>query len=1084
MVMANKDRVGRALDIVRDALLPFCTAVWEKKWGAAWVDEVQSRDRNAVVGAANPDDIAWLLKGMQNTWSEIWRHRLGQSDRAYTSELREFRNAWAHNEALSSDDTYRMLDTSERLLSSIGAPDQVKQIKDLKRDLQRQVVELEGRAERRKTASKPTEGDPLAGLAPWRTVITPHEDVATGRLQQAEFAADLYQVATNEADEEYQDPISFFRRTYLTRGLSDMIIGAARRLSGQGGDPVIDLQTNFGGGKTHSMIAMYHLASGTPVADVPGVAEILGKEELTLPASVARAVLVGQMISPASPSVKPDGTKIHTLWGEMAWQLAGPEGYAIVEADDLAASNPGNKLIDLFRLAGPSLVLIDEWVRYASQLPSKDEDPRMIGGPFDTQFTFAQTLTEAAAALDNVVVLVSIPASDIEVGGDQGREALARLSNVVRRKSAQWKPADEDESFEIVRRRLFETMTPDQERVRDGVIHAFCDLYRDNRGDFPASVQEGEYRRRMQLSYPIHPEFFDRLYADWSTLDKFQRTRGVLRLMATVIAELWQREDRNLLILPGTLPLDDHKVAAELRQYLDPAWDGVIGSDIDGPNSLPLRIDEEQKHLGRYSSTRRVARSVFLASAPRDDSSHGIDIKRITLGSVQPGEKPGTFGDALRRLSSEATHLYVDGAQYWFSLRPNISRLAADRALSNFTDDNADDELRRRIQAIKELGAFSALHAFPDGPGDVADDDDGVHLVVLSPLAVHIANETSSDAITAAEAILAQRSAGPRVNRNLLVFCATGEARLAELRTGVRQFLAWRSIVDEKEELNLTPNDLKQATTKLNETNETVAQRISEAFQHVLVPRQEPGHREIMWDQTKPSGAGSLPERIAKKLDGEERLISNYGGARVLMDLDRIPLWSERRDMAFTDLWKAYAQFPYLPRLANVGVLKAAISNGVANMNWAAETFAYAEGHDGERWVGLVGGTHVDARPGGFVVAGDAAKAQMDASTGGGTGGGGGGVIDDPPPPPPPPPPGVVLPTTYYGAFGLDRVRAIRQIEELLENVIDQLANADGADISLTLEISARSAGFDDRIQRVVKENGNHLGVKTHEFED
>lgn len=1095
MVMSNKERVGRGLDIVLEGLRPVCVAAWEKKWGADWVEQIQQRDKAAVVGQANPDDIAWLLKGMHNTWSEVWRHRLGQAERAYTSELRKFRDDWAHNNPLNSDDTLRMLDTAERLLSAISAADQVKQIKDLKRDLQRQVVTEEGRAERRKTAAKPTEGNPLAGLAPWRTVITPHTDVATGRLQQAEFAADLYQVATGLADAEYQEPVAFFRRTYLTRGLRDLLVGAARRFAGEGGDPVIDLQTNFGGGKTHSMIALYHLASGTPVAELPGVAELLAEEKLELPSEISRAVVVGHWISPSKPSVKPDGTVTRTMWGEIAWQLAGPAGYALVAEDDERATNPGANFMEVLRLAGPSLILVDEWVAYARMLPAKEEHESSIGGPFDTQFTFAQTLTEAAAALDNVVVLVSIPSSDIEVGGEQGREALNRLSHVVRRVSKQWKPADEDESFEIVRRRLFETMTADEERVRDGVVNAFADLYRANRTDFPNEVQEAEYIRRMKLSYPIHPEFFDRLYSDWSTLDRFQRTRGVLRLMATVIAELWQREDRNLLIMPGTVPLDDHKVAAELRSYLDPAWDGVIGSDIDGPISLPLRIDEEQKHLGRYSATRRVARAVFLATAPREEAQHGIDIKRITLGSVQPGEQSGTFGDALRRLSSDATHLYVDGAQYWFSLRPNISRLAADRALSNFTDDNADDELRRRIQGIKDLGAFSALHAFPDGPGDVTDDDDGVHLVVLSPLATHIANQDSSDAITAAEAILAQRGAGPRVNRNLLIFCATGEARLAELRTGVRQHLAWKSIVDEREELNLTPNDLKQATTKLNETNETVVQRISEAFQHVLVPHQEPGHREIIWQQTKPSGNGSLAERITKKLEGEERLIPTYGGARVLMDLDRIPLWSDRRDITVADLWKAYSQFPYLPRLANIGVLKAAISNGVSNMDWAAQTFAYAEAHDGERWVGLVGGMHVDARPGGFVVARDVAKAQMDAAVGasgagtgggdeagegaggggdGGTGGGPGGGPGDP---------AVQHPTSYYGAFTLDRVRAIRQIEDLLTSLVDHLQQAEAADVQLTLEINATSAGFDDRIRRVVTENANHLGVKNQEFE-
>ncbi len=982
MVMPNNERVGRGLDAVRDGLQPICEATWRAAYGDNWLEAVESRDRNAA-GTPDPQDLAFLLKGMQNTWQEVWKNQLGQGERAFTSEIRDARNKWAHQNQFSTDDAYRMLDTAERLLQSVSAVEQIKIVQGLKRDLQRQLFDEQARSERRKTAAKPTEGEPLKGLSPWREVITPHADVASGQFEQAEFAADLYQVATNNADVEYQDPVSFFRRTYLTNGLRELLTGAAKRLSGNGGDPVVDLQTNFGGGKTHSMIALYHLASGLKSSELPGIGELLADKGLTLPDRVARAVIVGQWLSPASPSVKPDGISVHTVWGEIAYQLAGPDGYKLVQTDDLAGTNPGSKLIDVFRLAGPSIILIDEWVAYARQLPSRDNEPILIGGHFDTQFTFAQALTEAAAAVENVVVLVSIPASDIEVGGDKGKDALIRLRNVVRRKSAQWKPAEDDESFEIVRRRLFEPMTPENARVRDGVIRAFCDYYREKRTDFPSEVTEGEYRRRMELSYPIHPELFDRLYKDWSTLDRFQRTRGVLRLMATVISVLWQRGDQNLLIMPGTIPMDDARVNSELTKYLDDGWDPVIRTDIDGPNALPLRLDQNHANLGRYSATRRVARAVFLASAPREEVHRGIDLKMITLGVAQPGEAPGTFADALRRLSGDATYLYVDGAQYWYSLRANITRLAADRANSNFTDDNADDEIRRRLTAFSSLGPFAALHAFPGGPGDVTDDDDGVHLVVLPTTSHHVPNVEDSPAIQMASEILGQRNAGPRLNRNLLVFVAPAEARLVELRSATRQYLAWKSVEEDQknEKLELTKSDEAQARSKVTETGETVSQRIVETYQHVLVPEQSPGTKEIRWHQTKPTGTGSLAERIAKKLESEERLITSYGGTRVRLDLDRIPLWTERGDITVDALWRAYCQFLYLPRLASFEVLVAAISDGVSKLIWQDETFAYAEGYDGNRWVGLSIAKHVNARPSGCVVSVGAATVQLAAES-------------------------------------------------------------------------------------------------------
>jgi predicted AAA+ superfamily ATPase len=1090
MVMPHNERVGRGLDAVRDGIRSICELAWQAAYGDEWLAEVHSRDRGAA-GVEDPNDLIFLLKGMQNTWQEVWRQRLGQAERAYTSELRDGRNNWAHQKQFTTDDTYRLLDTAERLLQSFSAADQVKTVQGLKRDLQRQLFDEEARSERRKTAAKATEGTPLSGLAPWREVITPHEDVASGRFEQAEFAADLYQVATNNADEEYQDPVAFFRRTYLTNGLRELLVGAARRLSSNGGDPVIDLQTNFGGGKTHSMIALYHLASGSRAADLPGIGELLAEEKLTLPDTVKRAVIVGQWVSPASASVKADGTEVHTLWGEVAHQLAGAKGYKLVEAEDRSGTNPGDKLIELFRMAGPSIVLIDEWVAYARQLPSKANEPTLVGGHFDTQFTFAQALTEAAAAVKNVVVLVSIPASDIEVGGDKGKDALVKLRNVVRRKSVPWRPAEDDESFEIVRRRLFEPMTPEHARVRDGVIKAFIDFYKSKPTDFPSEVREAEYRRRMELSYPIHPELFDRLYKDWSTLDRFQRTRGVLRLMATVISVLWQRGDQNLLIMPGTIPMDDARVSSELTKYLEDGWDPVIRSDIDGPTALPLRLDSDNRNLGRYSATRRVARSVYLASAPREETRRGIDIKLITLGVAQPGEAPGTFADALRRLSGEATYLYVDGSQYWYSLRANITRLAADRAVSNVTDDNADDEIKRRLQTARDTGPFAAVHAFPDGPGDITDDDDGVHLVVLPTTAHHVPNVDESPAITMADGILAQRNAGPRVNRNLLVFCAPSEARLQELRTATRQHLAWASILTDhgSQRLELTKGDLVQAKSKVAETDETVTQRVAETYQHVLVPEQTPGTREIRWHQTKPSGTGSLPERIAKKLESEERLITSYGGTRVRMDLDRIPLWSERQDIGVDALWKAYSQFPYLPRLASYEVLARAISDGVSKLNWDAETFAYADGHDGTRWVGVTVAQHVDARPSGILIAPEAANLQLvaeatpdapaeaaDVGAVAGTDVGGAAAKE-------PESAGAPLAPTFYGQFSLDSVRAIRQLEDILNNVVAHLSAAPGSSVDLTLEVNSKSDGFDDRVRRVVSENANQLGAKSQEFE-
>jgi len=1084
MVMPNSERLQKALDVFRDGLVPACEATFSGFYGEDWVAQVNSKSHSPDQNAS-PTDVSFLLRSMKITWNDLWGHNFSPTIRSLVFEVADARNKWAHQASMSSDDTSRVLDSMERILEALGNIEERKMLKALRRDLMRQMFDEEGRSERRKTAARPTEGQPTAGLTPWRDIISPHSDVAAGTFEQAEFAADLFEVASGTADREYQDPEAFFARTYMTAGLTDLLVGAGRRLAGQGGDPVIELQTNFGGGKTHSMIALYHLASGVSPSKLVGLGEALSEANVTLPDEIRRAALVGQMVSVSAPSSPEEGVVLHTLWGHLAYQLGGREGYEVVRTDDENATNPAAALKRLFEQFGPAVVMIDEWVAYARQLRDGGDGERLVGGDFDTQFTFAQTLTEAAAAVKNVVVLVSIPASDIEVGGTRGKQALERLKHVVTRNAKQWQPASPDESFEIVRRRLFDPITPDKARVRDGVIRAFCEMYRNQRGDFPSMAAEDEYRRRMELSYPIHPELFDRLFGEWSSLDKFQRTRGVLRLMAEAVSELWQRGDSSLLIMPGTLPMDSGPLVAEMRKYLEDGWDPVIKSDVDGENALPLAIDKENKHFGRISATRRAARTVYMGSAARPDGSRGVDIKSVVLGCVQPGESPAQFADALKRLAGAATHLYVEGSQYWYSLQPNSTRLAADRAGSNYTDRDADDEVARRLRT-QSRGVFEAMQVFAEGPGDVPDDDDGVRLVVLSPNVTHQANDTASTAIDLAGKILAQRDGGPRLNRNMLVFVAGAANRLAELRTAARLHLAWKSIAEDHDLLNLNRHQEKQAAERIAETSKSVDSLTGEAFTLVLTPHQAPGTSEIVWQTTKASASGDLADRVAKKLATEEKLIQSYGGVRVKMDVDRYELWSERHDIALRDLWTKYARFPHLPRLTSVDVLNGAVSDGTSNMNWQQETFAYAEAHDGETWVGMTTNQMVAPAPGGWLIHPDhvpAPKPETPDDDGAspvgspGTEGTGGGADGSHGAGAEPSGPSVC---SFYALFDLDRLRGAAELADILEHVAARL----GENVTLSLELRAESSdGYDDAAQRVVSENASNLGARAAEFE-
>ncbi len=1067
MAATNHERVGAALSQLSQGLAPFVERECVARYGQGWVEVLAGNETGMQV---SKNDAQFLLKAMWDAWNDIFRAKLSQSDRTYVSELRNMRNRWAHQETFSTDDAYRALDTTHRLLLDVSAADQAVEVDRMKQELLRTRFSEQTRQRERKAAVAPIEGQPAGGLKPWREIVTPHKDVASGRYQQAEFAADLHQVWRDEAAPEYGDPVEFFRRTFITDGLKELILNAVLRWDKKGGDPVVELQTNFGGGKTHSMIALYHLAWGYSPSKLLGIEAILAEAKLAAPPKANVVVLVGHMVNPGAVQTKPDGTKVRTLWGELAWQLGGAEAFALVAEGDANGTNPGAALKDLLRRYSPCLILIDEWVAYARQLYGISGLP---AGSFDAQFTFAQALAEAARAVPGALLVMSVPASDIEVGGEGGRAALERLANVLGRVQSSWRPASAEEGFEIVRRRLFDELPADLAPDRDAAVKAFGNLYRSQKGEFPASCGEGDYERRLTAAYPIHPELFDRLYGEWSTLDKFQRTRGVLRLMAAVIHELWERNDQSLLILPASVPIDAPAVASELMRYLEDGWAPVIETDVDGPNALPLRIDRENPNLGRYSATRRVARTIYLGSAPTQQAANrGIDDHSIKLGCVQPGEAPPIFGDALRKLADQATYLYVDGQRYWYSLQPSVTRLARDRAASHFTADQVDHFINERLKALRDVGEFAAVHAAVQSPADVPDDP-RARLVILAPQYAHDSKLAESDARTQADAILKQRAAGPRLHRNMLVFLAADKTRLGDLEQAVRQYLAWKSIADEKDTMSLDRFQERQVETQVKHFDEAVAQRIGETYQWALVPSQDKNEPEVRWSETRVSGSEPLATRVSRKLVADEALIPKYSGVRLSMDLNDTPLWRGDQ-IELKELWSDYSQYLYLPRLKDSGVLARAIEEGVSATTWDPDTFAYAGRVDADgRYVGLVAGkipdVHMDSTA--VLVKPDAARRQI--------------TPPDPVPPPPPPPPKGRLPVRFFGRVSLEPVRLLRDVGDIAEAIVRQLGKSGRTEVRITLEIDATSeSGFPEDIQRTVTENARTLKFESHEFED
>ena len=1111
MAVTNHERVGKALELLTAGLQPFVERELKNADAPNWFAETKrSLADSQLQLLGTPEKPQWdaaaILVTMWNEWNNVFRKTLGHAERTLVSELREVRNRWAHQRPFSTDDAYRALDSAARLLTAVSASE-ADEVEKMKMELLRVRFDEQVRSEKRKSAGSTVETQAQTGLKPWREVVNPHKDVASGKYQQAEFAADLWQVHLGEGSDEYRKPVEFFRRTYLTESLKGLLAGAIQRLSGTGGDPVVQLQTNFGGGKTHSMLALYHLFSRTTAGELLGVDEVLKMAGTTsIPGKVKRVVLVGNKLSPGNPVVKPDGTVVHTLWGEMAWQLGGKAAYAKIKADDERATSPGDRMRDLFNEHAPCMILIDEWVAYARQLHDQGDLP---GGSFETHFTFAQALTESAKLAKQCLLVVSLPASDttgsphtqtddIEVGGERGRAALDRLRNAIGRVEASWRPASAEEGFEIVRRRLFEPLVEKEQFVaRDTVAKAFFDLYRTQQQEFPPECRDSDYERRLKAAYPIHPEVFDRLYNDWSTLVKFQRTRGVLRLMAAVIHSLWKSGDRGPLILPSNMPIDDSRVQFELTRYLSDNWVPVIEKDVDGANSVPMRIDNETLNLGKYSACRRVARTVYLGSAPTAKAANrGLEERRIKLGCVMPGESVAIFGDALRRLSSAATFLYQDSVRYWYSTQPTVTKLADDRAeqLKSDPDAVAEEVGKWLRNDLRKTGEFSRVHPLPRSSGDVPDDKDA-RLVVFGIEYPHT-KDTSSPAVAAAQELLQNRGTAPRIYRNTLVFLAADKMRLQDLDEAVRRCLAWSSIVDEAETLNLDPHQRKQAMTQKENASSAVAARLPEAYQWLIVPTQSTPQASIEWQSFRLTGQDALATRASKKLRNDELLISGLAASRLRLELDQVPLW--RQDfVGIQQLTEDFARYLYLPRLKAPSVLVEAVRSGLGLLTWSQDSFAYAESFDeaAGRYRGLQGGRQVwldEESPMGLLVKPEAALRQLTAempSTPGGTvqrptGGGGateptaGGEPASKRPTAPP------APKRFHGTVTLDPTRVGRDAGRIADEVIAHLVGLVGSKVTVTLEVEAEvPTGAPDHVVRTVTENCRTLKFGSQGFE-
>jgi hypothetical protein len=743
-------------------------------------------------------------------------------------------------------------------------------------------------------------------------------------------------------------------------------------------------------------------------------------------------------------------------------------------------------------------------VAYARSLVGRDD---LAAGTFDDQFTFAQLLTEVVKGTSGVLLAISIPASHsgddnqapvagsaLEVGGANGLEALRRLQNVVRRVADQWRPASASEAYDIVKQRLF--VQPDAAALAaiGATARAYVEMYRKYDADFPRESRDPSYEDRIKRSYPIHPELFDTLYEEWSSLERFQRTRGVLRLMSTVIHALWLGEDASPLVMPGSIPLASGKVNEELTQYLQDSWKAVIDADVDGPGSQPAKIDKEKPLFGQRSLTKRLARTVFFGAAPTIGSAHkGIETQRVFLGTAVPGDVPGNFHSALTQLADRATYFYSGPGKYWYDLQANITRTARDQAERLHKEDVWAEIVRRLGSQLKTRGDFAGVHVCPEGNADIPDTDEA-RLVILHPKVAHKRKTPDSPALEFARRAVEQKGSANRVNRNMVVFLAADEDRLGELDSATRDYLGWAHVLANEADLDLTQNQKNQATTRQQQAHTTVDSRLLQTFVWALLPAEPDPSAPFVMRETKVEGQStSLAERVSRRLGNDGDLSTRQAAASIRLAVDKVPQIWQAGHVSLGELWKLYCAYPYMPRLRDRKVL----DDGIIDMPmiWQTDAFALATSYDeaAGRYVGLWAegdsGVAPPATDSLLLVRPDVAAKQREAETSQAPGPA--SEPRDAPEPkqqfePHPEQPGVYTrksKTRFFGSKTLNADRYALDFKHVADEVISHLRDQ-GVELTVRIEIEATNpAGFDEAKVRTVSENATTLKFDQSGFE-
>ncbi len=774
-------------------------------------------------------------------------------------------------------------------------------------------------------------------LKPWYHILPPREDLRERRpLDASEFAVHLDHVREKRAPRDYQEPARFFDRTYLTRNLRELAAQAVRRLSGIAVETsaVFNMATQFGGGKTHALTLLYHLARHGPEAQGwQGVGAILDLAQVKAAPHADTAVFVGTEFDSITGRGGKDGEPLRkTPWGEMAWQLGREKSFAAVAEHDAQGIAPAGDVIRAMLPDGPALILMDELLNYISRNRKSG-----LSGQF---YNFLHNLSEEVRSRNNAVLCVSIPASELEMTPEDQRDYESIKKLLDRLGKAVIMSAETDHA-EIIRRRLFDWSGLPEEAKKTAA--AYADWVQDHKamiGDFDTDSA----RERFLATYPFHPALLSVFERKWQGLPRFQKTRGILRLLALWVSHAYDQGYKGLhrdpLIGLGTAPLDDPYFRAALFEQLgNNDLEGPVTTDIAGKKEAhAVRLDREAEDVLKKARLHQKVATTILFESNGGQTRAEATVPEIRLAVAEPELDIANVESGLEALTESCYYLTADRNRYRFSLSPNLNKLLTDRRAGVKATD-IEERVKQVVQEVFKVGPSVPERCyFPEKSGQVPDRP-ALSLVVVSP------DQAQGEPATRKllEQIVRDHGQSGRSFKSALIF-AVPEASGA-LKDEARKLLAWEDIADDDETLRrLEEGQRRQLDTSVKKAARDLKEAVWRTYKHVLLLGRDNALQEIDLGLVNSSAAGSLVELILNRLRERDEVTETVGASKLIKAWPpAIKEWTTRavRDAFFAS--------PALPRLLKPDAIRRTIADGVNQ-----KLLAYAGRPEGGRYAPLI----------------------------------------------------------------------------------------------------------------------------------